>query len=239
MYIFVDAVFPKDVRSSAQGLFNLLILGVGNVVASFLFPTLIGRLSVDGAVDYTRLFLVPTGMALAAVLLLALFFRPPSRGPVAESQRGGPHRHGQPGPALSFSKGQASCAQSLAESPTPSPAFLAARLRSPARRPFGAAYAGGAGAGETPFFQRHKQPVGIQLYSLGPDLAKELDAQLATVAKIGFKSVELARPSGPHPGRTEGRLRQGGPDLPQRSPLAQGPQRFQRRPWPSWRTNCT
>lgn len=34
IYIFVDAVFPKDVRSSAQGLFNLLILGVGMVVAS-------------------------------------------------------------------------------------------------------------------------------------------------------------------------------------------------------------
>ena len=90
VYIFVDAVFPKDVRSSAQGLFNLLILGVGNVVASFLFPTLIGRLShagADGAavVDYTSLFMVPTGMALVAVLLLALFFRPPTRGPVAET----------------------------------------------------------------------------------------------------------------------------------------------------------
>jgi MFS family permease len=90
VYIFVDAVFPKDVRSSAQGLFNLLILGVGNVVASFLFPTLIGRLThpvagadgvVHGVVDYTSLFLVPTGMALAAVLLLAVFFRPPTRGP--------------------------------------------------------------------------------------------------------------------------------------------------------------
>ncbi len=42
VYIFVDAVFPKDVRSSAQGLFNLLILGVGMVVASFLFPELKG-----------------------------------------------------------------------------------------------------------------------------------------------------------------------------------------------------
>jgi predicted MFS family arabinose efflux permease len=90
VYIFVDAVFPKDVRSSAQGLFNLLILGVGNVVASFLFPTLIGRLSKDGAVDYTRLFMVPTGMALVAVLLLALFFRPPSRGPIAEADAGEP-----------------------------------------------------------------------------------------------------------------------------------------------------
>ena len=85
VYIFVDAVFPKDVRSSAQGLFNLLILGIGNVAASFLFPALISKLSAGGAVDYTRLFMVPTGMALVAVLLLALFFRPPSRGPAAES----------------------------------------------------------------------------------------------------------------------------------------------------------
>lgn len=85
VYIFVDAVFPKDVRSSAQGLFNLLILGVGNVVASFLFPSLVSRLSAGGSVDYTTLFLVPTGMALAAVCLLAVFFRPPSRGPIAEA----------------------------------------------------------------------------------------------------------------------------------------------------------
>jgi nucleoside transporter len=82
VYIFVDAVFPKDVRASAQGLFNLLILGVGNVVASFLFPTLIARMTdAAGAVDYRSLFLVPTGMALVAVLLLVLFFRPPERAP--------------------------------------------------------------------------------------------------------------------------------------------------------------
>jgi sugar phosphate isomerase/epimerase len=67
----------------------------------------------------------------------------------------------------------------------------------------GATLAGGANAAETPFFQRHKLPVGIQLYSLGPDLAKELDAQLATVAKIGFKSVELAG----YLGRTPAELR--------------------------------
>lgn len=82
VYIFVDAVFPKDVRASGQGLFNLLILGVGNVIASFLFPELVARLTdAAGVVDYRSLFLVPTGMALAAVALLALFFRPPERGP--------------------------------------------------------------------------------------------------------------------------------------------------------------
>lgn len=83
VYIFVDAVFPKDVRSSAQGLFNLLILGVGNVAASFLFPNLMGRLSdASGAVDYRSLFMVPTGMALVAVLILVLFFRPPQPRPL-------------------------------------------------------------------------------------------------------------------------------------------------------------
>ncbi|HVI33479.1 MFS transporter [Phenylobacterium sp.] len=88
VYIFVDAVFPKDVRSSAQGLFNLLILGVGAVAASFLFPSLMGRMTLpspDGGppqVDYQSLFMVPTGMALVAVVLLALFFRPPEKRPV-------------------------------------------------------------------------------------------------------------------------------------------------------------
>jgi MFS family permease len=86
VYIFVDAAFPKDVRASAQGLFNLLILGVGNVVASFLFPALSARFSTPGAdgapvVDYTSLFLVPTGMALIAALLLAFAFNPPERAP--------------------------------------------------------------------------------------------------------------------------------------------------------------
>lgn len=67
----------------------------------------------------------------------------------------------------------------------------------------GATLAGSASAASAPFFQSRKQPVGIQLYSLGPDLAKELDAQLATVSKIGFKSVELAG----YLGRTPAELR--------------------------------
>jgi MFS family permease len=95
VYIFVDDAFPKDVRSSAQGLFNLLILGIGSVVASFLFPALTERLtttalnsngSVLASVDYPTLFMVPTGLAALAVLLLALFFKPPRRGPTAPDE---------------------------------------------------------------------------------------------------------------------------------------------------------
>jgi MFS family permease len=89
VYIFVDAAFPKDVRSSAQGLFNLLILGIGNVAASFLFPALMAQFTIGGtepgttAIDYQKLFMVPAGMALVAVLLLALFFRPAERAPAS------------------------------------------------------------------------------------------------------------------------------------------------------------
>ena len=89
VYIFVDAAFPKDVRSSAQGLFNLLILGIGNVAASFLFPALMAQFSIGGGepgtttVDYQKLFLVPAGMALVAVLLLAVLFRPTERAPTS------------------------------------------------------------------------------------------------------------------------------------------------------------
>jgi nucleoside transporter len=86
VYIFVDAVFPKDVRSSAQGLFNLLILGVGMVVASQLFPRLMAIYTTTGAdgkamVDYHKLFLVPTGLAILGIVLLAFFFKPPTERP--------------------------------------------------------------------------------------------------------------------------------------------------------------
>ena len=89
VYIFVDAAFPKDVRSSAQGLFNLLILGIGNVAASFLFPALMAQFTIGGvepgttAVDYRTLFMVPAGMAVVAIVLLAVFFKPAERAPTA------------------------------------------------------------------------------------------------------------------------------------------------------------
>ena len=87
VYIYVDAVFPADVRSSAQGAANLLILGVGMVAASQLFPRLAAHYSVVNAagaavVDYGKLFLVPTAMAIVGILLLALFFKPPTARPV-------------------------------------------------------------------------------------------------------------------------------------------------------------
>jgi nucleoside transporter len=79
VYIFVDEFFPKDARSSAQGLFNLLILGLGPFAANFAWTELGEVLTRDGVVDYRTLFLVPSAVAFAAALLLFVFFRPPEK----------------------------------------------------------------------------------------------------------------------------------------------------------------
>jgi sugar phosphate isomerase/epimerase len=56
-----------------------------------------------------------------------------------------------------------------------------------------AAAMGGAGrAASRPFFARTHLPLGIQLYTLGPDAQKDLDGTLKAVADIGYQKVELA-----------------------------------------------
>jgi predicted MFS family arabinose efflux permease len=77
VYIFVDEFFPKDARSSAQGLFNLLILGAGPLAGNFLGGRLGAIFTENGAVQFQKLFLVPAGIGLAAALILLIFFRPP------------------------------------------------------------------------------------------------------------------------------------------------------------------
>jgi len=78
VYIFVDAYFPKDARASAQGLFNVMILGVGALLANSLCPFLGQKVFThDGVTNFHGLFLVPMFCSLAAVAALALFFHPP------------------------------------------------------------------------------------------------------------------------------------------------------------------
>src|SRR4030095_11486766 len=40
LYIFVDEHFPKDIRTSAQGLFNMLVFGLGPLASFFVGPKL-------------------------------------------------------------------------------------------------------------------------------------------------------------------------------------------------------
>ncbi|GAC1472030.1 MAG: MFS transporter [Isosphaeraceae bacterium] len=92
VYIYVDENFPKDVRASAQGLFNLLILGLGPFLGNFFWGWLGDYFStakiVDGVptrtIGYNQLFLVPVGFTLFAAALLFLFFHPAEKSTVRE-----------------------------------------------------------------------------------------------------------------------------------------------------------
>ena len=79
VYIFVEEFFPKDARTSAQGLFNVMILGVGALLAGFVCPPLFAKMKVGNVVDFRSLFLIPMSIALIGATLLALFFRPPAK----------------------------------------------------------------------------------------------------------------------------------------------------------------
>ena len=80
VYIFVDEFFPKDARSSAQGLFNTLILGLGPIVTNLISPKLGKMFEVSTDVyDFRQLFLVPCVTAVAAAVFLLVFFHPPAK----------------------------------------------------------------------------------------------------------------------------------------------------------------
>ena len=79
VYIFVEKAFPNDIRTSAQGLFNLMIFGLGDILAK-MFWIYYGNAhftQANGGMDWSKLFLVPAGCAIAAMIILAVAFHPP------------------------------------------------------------------------------------------------------------------------------------------------------------------
>jgi MFS family permease len=92
VYIFVDEFFPKDVRASAQGLFNVMILGLGALAANSLCPYLIQKVFTENGVTHFRnMFLLPMSGALLAAVLLIFFFNPPAKESTAGAVPAPPH----------------------------------------------------------------------------------------------------------------------------------------------------
>ncbi len=87
VYIFVDEFFPKDVRSSAQGLFNVLILGFGPFVANLICGQLGVMYKTGDKLQYSAIFQYSMGAAFAGALLLAVFFHPPKESIKNEEQQ--------------------------------------------------------------------------------------------------------------------------------------------------------
>jgi hypothetical protein len=95
VYIFIDEFFPKDIRSSTQGLFNLLILGVGPFAANIICGELKNMHSPGGKLEYPAVFSYSMIAGLVGALLLVLFFHPP-KGVSTEPVIDKPEEHAPP-----------------------------------------------------------------------------------------------------------------------------------------------
>jgi len=85
-FMVVDEETTPDVRASAQNLFNLVIIGIGIIVGSYVATAVVGKWASleGGGMDYTKLFSAPMWAALACLALLLVFYpnRSPRRGDV-------------------------------------------------------------------------------------------------------------------------------------------------------------
>ncbi|MEZ6013903.1 MAG: MFS transporter [Planctomycetota bacterium] len=80
-FMVVDEETTPDVRASAQNLFNLVIIGVGIIVGSYVATAVVGKWAAleGGGMDYTKLFSAPMWAAIACLALLLVLY--PSRSP--------------------------------------------------------------------------------------------------------------------------------------------------------------
>jgi nucleoside transporter len=84
-FIYTDMVAPRDVRSSAQALINVAVLGVGMLIGGFFAGWLKDVFTTGGVTNYTMVFLVPTVITVLAGIAFALLFREKPAGEVAVS----------------------------------------------------------------------------------------------------------------------------------------------------------
>jgi nucleoside transporter len=84
-YFYIDRVAPKDIRASAQSLYTLITLGVGNWLGTFVsgrlqdyFTTTEG---VTKMVNWPLVFIVPATLTLVSAIAFALTFKEPTSHP--------------------------------------------------------------------------------------------------------------------------------------------------------------
>jgi nucleoside transporter len=76
-FMVVDENTSKDVRATAQNLFNLVLIGIGIIVGSWFATSVAVRLATDadGIVQNQTLFAIPMTMAIVCLVALLAFYR--------------------------------------------------------------------------------------------------------------------------------------------------------------------
>jgi len=72
-FMMVDKFTTKDVRATAQNLFNLIFVGVGIIVGSMFATKVAGMSTENGVMNYKHLFTVPMWMAIGSLVAIVIF----------------------------------------------------------------------------------------------------------------------------------------------------------------------
>jgi len=70
-----DKVAPADIRSSAQSLIAIVILGFGNFMGSNSSGWIQKLFTIEGVTNWTKVFIVPTVLTILCAVIFMLFFR--------------------------------------------------------------------------------------------------------------------------------------------------------------------
>ena len=80
--IYVDNEAPEEVRASAQGLITLATYGIGMYLGAIIAGQIVNHYTLVGANDagavghdWTQIWLIPAGLAVAVLLIFLVFFR--------------------------------------------------------------------------------------------------------------------------------------------------------------------
>jgi nucleoside transporter len=79
--LYVDRVAPRDIRTSAQSLLNLVTLGLGNFLGSLFCGWVMERFTADKVTNWAAVFMVPAILTTLCALAYAATFRDPKPAP--------------------------------------------------------------------------------------------------------------------------------------------------------------
>jgi nucleoside transporter len=85
-FMIVDEYTTKDVRSSAQNLFSLVVFGLGVIVGNILVGLLSAWTKVGETTNWQAYYAIPAWITLACLVLLLIFY--PNRGKLADRSSG-------------------------------------------------------------------------------------------------------------------------------------------------------
>lgn len=81
-FIYVDKVAPPSIRASAQALFTLATIGLGNFLGAMFLGYIMNVFKLpDGTWDWTKIFLVPCVLTVLCSIAYLVLFRDPRAAP--------------------------------------------------------------------------------------------------------------------------------------------------------------